>query len=371
MEHISIDNATLGVPSEEGHTHMLIVVDNCTKFIRLYALRSEKAEEVAVNLWDFLSIFGVPKIIQSDNGTSFVNEVIKQLSITAKFDHRTIAPYNPRSNGIAERHVGIIKQNIVKLLQGRDVKWHLYLNVVQLAHNMKISSTINTTPLELLFAKPLVQFENYAEVETKSDVMTEEERSKDIELMLKVVYPELNEAVEKTIKKRNNEKNKKYKAIDKSIETGVKVYILDNKREKKTEPLYVGPYIVVRRLNQGKGGSYILRDTAGDELDRPVPRDQIKIVPNEVEDDEGSDYEVEQILNHREVNGKMEYLIKWKGYDEETWEPEQNLHDDDTKKRYWDIVDEVKQKSKKSSKSTRRQKETALIQRSKGVVSKK
>jgi hypothetical protein len=38
--------------------------------------------------------------------------------------------------------------------------------------------------------------------------MTEEERSKDIELMLKVVYPELNEAVEKTIKKRNNEKNK-------------------------------------------------------------------------------------------------------------------------------------------------------------------
>lgn len=103
----------------------------------------------------------------------------------------------------------------------------------------------------------------------------------------------------------------------------------------------------MKRLNQGKGGSYILRDTAGDELDRPVPRDQIKIVPNEVEDDEGSDYEVEQILNHREVNGKMEYLIKWKGYDEETWEPEQNLHDDDTKKRYWDIVDEVKQKSKK------------------------
>ena len=368
MEHISIDNATLGVTSDEGHSHILIVVDNCTKFIKLYALKSEKAEEVAVKLWDFISTFGVPKIIQSDNGTSFVNEVITQLSITAKFDHRTISPYNPRSNGIAERHVGIIKQNIVKLLEGRDVKWHLYLNVVQLAHNMKVSSTINTTPLELLFAKPLVQFDNY--VESESDIMNENERKKDIELMLKVVYPELNIAVEEVVKKNNKKKDKKYKATNKSIEAGTKVYIWDNKREKKTEPLWVGPYIVMKRLNQGMGGSYILRDAAGEELDRPVPRDQIKIVPDEVED-EGDDYEVEQILNHREVNGKTEYLIKWKGYMEETWEPEKNLHDDDTKKRYWDIVDDVKLKSKNNSKNTRRQRETALIQKSKGVVSKK
>jgi hypothetical protein len=264
--------------------------------------------------------------------------------------------------------VGLIKNNIIKLLQGRESNWHLYLNAVQLAHNMKVSSTINTTPLELLFAKPLVQLEDYSEV--RSDLMTEEERVKDIELMLKVVYPELNQAVTEKVKTRNAAKDKKYKAVGVSIKPGTKVYILDQKREKKTEPLWVGPYVVLRRLGQGKGGSYKVKNTAGEELDRPVPRDQIKIVPEDVDDDEGSDYEVEQILNHREIDNKIEYLVKWTGYDEETWEPEKNIHDEDTKKRYWDIVDEIQ--SKKSSKSvratraqTKRQKETALIQQSK------
>ena len=41
------------------------------------------------------------------------------------------------------------------------------------------------------------------------------------------------------------------------------------------------------------------------------------------------EYEVERILSSRKVGGKTEYLVRWKGYDEEddnTWEPEGHLH---------------------------------------------
>ena len=52
--------------------------------------------------------------------------------------------------------------------------------------------------------------------------------------------------------------------------------------------------------------------------------------------DEGSDggevYEVEKILEKRTKKGKTEYLIKWKGYEDEaenTWEPVANLDCED------------------------------------------
>ena len=50
----------------------------------------------------------------------------------------------------------------------------------------------------------------------------------------------------------------------------------------------------------------------------------------EVEKDgttEEKQYEVEKVVNKRVHKGKVEYLLKWKGYpsDENTWEPEDSL----------------------------------------------
>ena len=39
-----------------------------------------------------------------------------------------------------------------------------------------------------------------------------------------------------------------------------------------------------------------------------------------------AEYEVEAILAERNTSTEKEYRVKWKNYDELSWEPERNLH---------------------------------------------
>ena len=49
-------------------------------------------------------------------------------------------------------------------------------------------------------------------------------------------------------------------------------------------------------------------------------------------------YEVEKIINHRKFNNKYKYLIKWVGYEQETWEIEDNIIDKECVIDYWNGI---------------------------------
>jgi len=59
--------------------------------------------------------------------------------------------------------------------------------------------------------------------------------------------------------------------------------------------------------------------------ENPLP-DQIIPPPPPVEVDGDSEYHVDEILNSRIYYRQLEYLVKWTGYDEPTWEPAESVN---------------------------------------------
>lgn len=54
------------------------ICDHFTKYRVLFGMTTKEPKEVATSLRRFyLAYFGLPKIIQSDNGTEFVDSIIK------------------------------------------------------------------------------------------------------------------------------------------------------------------------------------------------------------------------------------------------------------------------------------------------------
>ena len=71
------------MPVSEGYKYLLVMIDTFTGWIEGFPTRTEKAEEVVKKLLhEIIPRFGLPRSLQSDNGTSFTSKVTQGVSKT-------------------------------------------------------------------------------------------------------------------------------------------------------------------------------------------------------------------------------------------------------------------------------------------------
>ncbi|KAG0863342.1 hypothetical protein G6F16_011875 [Rhizopus arrhizus] len=313
-DHICIDTAGPMTTSVQGSNYILVVVDVFTRFCVLKAMPDKPSHTIAFALRSILSLFGRPKIIQSDNGTKYVNEIICKSTEVSGIYHRLIAAYHPRSNGIAERWVGKTKNIIYKRLQGKNDDWDLYLDSTQEALNNTPTALHNTSPFSLMFARRPNQFKDYSDVSIPTNYNeTRKQFNGHITKFNNTVLPAIREKIKTSQTAAENKFNKSHRII-KEIPSGSQVMIKNINRTTKTDPLYIGNYTIVRK---NQGGSYILVDVISEE------RSEV--------------YDVEAVIDHKGTPSNWLYLVRWKGYDakDDTWEPEKHFHDNRPILKYW------------------------------------
>ena len=62
--------------------------------------------------------YGIPESIVSDNGPQFISSEFQQFCKTNAIRHIIVAAYHPKSNGLAERAVKIVKDGLKKMSDG-------------------------------------------------------------------------------------------------------------------------------------------------------------------------------------------------------------------------------------------------------------
>lgn len=145
---------------EVNHYYFLVVVDAYSKWVEVAKLKSMTSKVTIECLETIFSIFGLPKIIVSDNGTSFSSVEFRLFCSSNGIKHFKSPPYHPPSNGQAENSVRNFKMSFIKMIDGKyddidkRVKQLLYM------HRNTINSVTKKTPYEMMFSrKPVLRWE--------------------------------------------------------------------------------------------------------------------------------------------------------------------------------------------------------------------
>eukprot|EP00733_Pompholyxophrys_punicea_P000268 Pompholyxophrys_punicea_v1_NODE_58_length_4147_cov_5.424487.p2 type:complete len:226 gc:universal NODE_58_length_4147_cov_5.424487:112-789(+) len=198
MDHLAMDLIGPMPTTPDGYNYVLVLVDVFSRFVFLRALVDKSAASVALALLLIIADFGPPKIIQSDNGTEFVNDVVKGMLALLRVDQRCTSPYHPRANGLAERFVQTVTKTLLKLPQGEIVAWKELLPATQLMLNAKISVLHGATPFSAMFTRSLTAFEDFTVSPEILPVLVE----KRMAAAADILFPNLRERTQVVLKQR-------------------------------------------------------------------------------------------------------------------------------------------------------------------------
>ena len=103
-----------GLPqSKDGNKGILVIVDFVSKYPYAKPIKSKTMNEIAMLFYEYITMFGPPREIMSDQGKEFVNSLLREINQISGTKHSTTSSYFARSNGQAE----IMNKNIMNVLR--------------------------------------------------------------------------------------------------------------------------------------------------------------------------------------------------------------------------------------------------------------
>ncbi|KAJ8040053.1 hypothetical protein HOLleu_14244 [Holothuria leucospilota] len=136
--------------SRAGHQYILTIMCASTRFPEAIPLWNIKARTVLQALLKFFTLFGLPKEIQSDQGSNFMSTVFQQMLYELGIDQIKSSAYHPESQGALERFHQTLKNMLKTYCHDNERDWDEGIPFVMFAARESIQESLGFSPFELV-----------------------------------------------------------------------------------------------------------------------------------------------------------------------------------------------------------------------------
>ncbi|KAK7089327.1 hypothetical protein V1264_025122 [Littorina saxatilis] len=139
--------------TNQGHRYVLTMTDYFTKWVDMYPLATKEAKGVCSAIKTFITRWGAPKRILSDQGKEFVNQLNKEVCNMFGIRRSVTSAYHPQCNGLDERTNQTFKTRLGKLVDEHGLGWDTFLDDV--AYSLRIQDQASTkfSPFFFMFGR--------------------------------------------------------------------------------------------------------------------------------------------------------------------------------------------------------------------------
>ena len=165
LQVVHMDFLQIG-SKKEKNTNVLIVTDHFTRYAQAYATHDQKAMTVVKVFIDkFVTNYGWPERILTDQGQCFEGKLFKALCKEARVRKMRTTPYHPMGNGQAERFNRTLLTMLGTLPSDQKLNWQSWVNDLVQSYNCSVSGVTGFSPYFLMFGrKPRLPVDDEFEV---------------------------------------------------------------------------------------------------------------------------------------------------------------------------------------------------------------